>query len=177
MNDMTMIDAYGVLTEARTLTIQRLLPGPIDRVWSYLVEGDLRRQWLAAGDMTLEVGALFELVWQNNELTTPAGTRPDGMTGEHRMAARITEVDPPRRLAFTWDETGGVAIDLAPAGDRVLLTLTHRDLPRRSMLLGVSAGWHAHLDLLDARLAGAEPTPFWDRWTTLRAEYDARLPE
>ena len=27
------------------------------------------------------------------------------------------------------------------------LTLTHRRLPDRSSLLGVSAGWHAHLEV------------------------------
>ena len=44
---LTAPDAYGVLTEPATLKIQRLLPGPIERVWAYLVESDLRRQWLA----------------------------------------------------------------------------------------------------------------------------------
>ena len=42
-------DAYGTLIEPATLKIERLLPGPIDRVWAYLTESELRRQWLAAG--------------------------------------------------------------------------------------------------------------------------------
>src|SRR5262249_41272244 len=33
-------DAYGVLTEPATLKIQRLLPGPIERVWAYLTKGE-----------------------------------------------------------------------------------------------------------------------------------------
>ncbi len=49
MTELATLDAYGVLTEPATLTIQRLLPGPIERVWAYLTESDLRRQWLAAG--------------------------------------------------------------------------------------------------------------------------------
>ena len=49
MNEPANPDAYGVLTEPATLKIQRLLPGPIERVWAYLTESDLRRQWLAAG--------------------------------------------------------------------------------------------------------------------------------
>ena len=36
------------MTEPATLTITRLLPGPIARVWSYLTDGDLRRLLLAA---------------------------------------------------------------------------------------------------------------------------------
>ena len=46
----------------------------------------------------------------------------------------------------------------------------------RRTLVGVSAGWHAHLDVLAARLTGAEPEPFWDRLNGLRAEYEKRLP-
>ena len=50
-------DPYGALTEPATLTIQRLLPGPIERVWAYLTDGELRRKWLAAGQMEMKVGA------------------------------------------------------------------------------------------------------------------------
>lgn len=34
MNDIAAPGAYGVLTEPTTLTIQRHLPGPIERVWA-----------------------------------------------------------------------------------------------------------------------------------------------
>ena len=59
----------------------------------------------------------------------------------------------------------------------MLLTLTHRRLPDRPTLLGVSAGWHAHLDVLDARAAAArDPAPLWDDWRALRADYETRMP-
>jgi uncharacterized protein YndB with AHSA1/START domain len=176
MNDLSTIDSYGVLTEPATLQIQRLLPGPIDRIWAYLTESDLRRRWLASGEMKLEVGAPFELVWRNDELTDPIGTRPEGFGAEHRMQSRITELDPPRRLGFAWNGSGDVSIELAPRGDKVLLSLTHRRLPDRSTTLGVSAGWHAHLDVLAARAAKADPEPFWDSWTRLRRDYEHRIP-
>jgi len=177
MNDLANLNAYGVLTEPATLTIQRLVPGPIERVWGYLTQSDLRRQWLAAGQMELRVGAPFELVWRNNELTKPPGRRPEGYGDEHRMESRITELDPPRKLAFTWGKgSGDVSFELQPRGERVLLTVVHRRLPDRGMMLGVSSGWHAHLDVLAARLAGDEPEPFWDDVTRLRKEYDLRIP-
>ena len=69
-------DTYGTLIEPATLNIQRLLPGPIERVWAYLTENDLRRKWLAAGQMETKIGAAFELVWRNDELTNPPGRRP-----------------------------------------------------------------------------------------------------
>ena len=71
MTELTQIDSYGALTGPDTLRIQRLLPGPIERVWAYLVDGELRRQWLAAGKMEPVEGAPFELVWRNDELTGP----------------------------------------------------------------------------------------------------------
>lgn len=176
MNRLAAPDAYGVLTEPATLTVQRLLPGPIERVWAYLVESDLRRQWLAAGEMAMEAGAPFEFVWRNDELTDPPGSKPEGFGEEHRMRSRIVELDPPRRIAFGWNGSGDVSIDLEAQGDQVLLTLVHRQLPDRNTLLMVSAGWHAHLDVLVDRVEGERPTLFWDRFLALKRDYDRRLP-
>ena len=176
MKERANLDAYGVLTEPATLKIQRLLPGPIERVWAYLTESDLRRQWLAAGQMEMRVGAPVELVWRNDELTNPPGQRPPGFSGERRMQSRITELDPPRKLAIAWDGSGDVSFELEPKGDEVLLTVIHRRLPDRASLLGVGAGWHTHLDLLVARVTGKEPEPFWDRMSRLRSEYERRIP-
>ena len=50
----------------------------------------------------MKVGAPFELVWRNSEPTDPPGKRPEGFGEEHRMESRILELDPPRKLAFTW---------------------------------------------------------------------------
>jgi len=176
MNEFAAPDAYGVLTEPATLKVQRLLPGPIERVWAYLTESDLRRQWLAAGQMEMKVGAPFEFVWRNDELTNPPGQRPPGFSGERRMQSRITELDPPRKLAITWGSTGGVSFELEPQGSEVLLTVIHRRVPDRTTLLNVSAGWHMHLDILVARATGKEPAPFWDGWSRLKKEYDQRMP-
>jgi uncharacterized protein YndB with AHSA1/START domain len=169
-------DANGVLIEPATLKIQRLLPGPIERVWGFLTESELRRKWLAAGEMEMKVGAPFELVWRNDELTDPPGQRPSGFSAERRMQSRITELDPPRKLAFAWEGSGDVSFELEPQGSEVLLTLLHRRLPNRATLLGVGAGWHMHLDVLVARATGKEPAPFWDGWSRLRNEYDRRMP-
>lgn len=169
-------DAFGVLTEPATLKIQRLLPGPIDRVWAYLTESDLRRKWLAAGEMEMKVGAPFELVWRNDDLNDPPSQRPAGFPEQHSMQSRITELDPPRKLAFTWGVSGGVSFELESKGDDVLLTVIHRRVPDRATLLKVSAGWHAHLDTLVDRVRGEEPAPFWDVWSRLQKEYDRRLP-
>jgi len=169
-------DPYGVLIEPATLKIQRLLPGPIERVWAFLTESELRRKWLAAGEMEMKVGAPFELVWRNDELTDPPGQRPPGFAHERRMQSQIIELDPPRKLAFAWEGSGDVSFELEPKGNEVMLTVIHRLLPDRANLLGVGAGWHTHLDVLVARVTGKEPAPFWDGLSRLRKEYDRRIP-
>ena len=176
MDAWTKHDPYGALIEPATLKIQRVLPGPIERIWAYLIDGELRRKWLAAGVMDMKIGAPFEFVWRNDELNDPPSARPADFPEEHRMQSRITELDPPRKLSIAWKNSGDVTFQLEPKGEDVLLTLIHRRLPDRSTLLKVSAGWHMHLDILVARATSNEPAPFWDGWSRLRKEYDQRLP-
>jgi uncharacterized protein YndB with AHSA1/START domain len=170
------LSAYGEMIEPATLKIERLLPGPIERIWAYLTESDLRRKWLAAGTMPLDAGAPVELVWRNDELTDPPGERPAGFSAEHRMQSQVIECDPPRRLVIAWQGSGHVSFELEPRDGEVLLTLIHRRVPSREMTLMFGAGWHMHLDILAARLTGREPEPFWDGWVRLKAEYAERLP-
>lgn len=176
MSETATLAGYGVATEPMTLRIERLLPGPIERVWAYLTDSDLRGRWLATGDMDLEVGGRVQLVWRNDELTGHKETRPEGHDCEHRMESVITRLDPPRLLAFGWGDAGDVTFELAPSGGGVRLVITHRRLPDREMLLKVSAGWHAHLDILDAVARDRAPPPFWSNWQRLLGDYDTRLP-
>ncbi|MEH6677224.1 SRPBCC family protein [Phenylobacterium sp.] len=176
MSDLATLGAYGELIEPATLKIQRLLPGPIERVWDYLTQTELRRRWLASGDMPAQTGEGFELVWRNDELTDPPGARPEGFSTEHRMESRVVALEPPRRLVITWGAQSEVEFGLDVQGAEVLLTVIHRRVPDRDTLLNVSAGWHAHIDVLAALLSGQTPKPHWDNWVRLRSDYDARLP-
>ena len=92
------------------------------------------------------------------------------------MECKITELDPPRKLAITWGRSEGVTFTLEPKGKDVLLTVLHRRLPDRQTMLMVGAGWHAHLDVLVARASGRNVASFWDKWSRLKTEYDSRLP-
>ena len=117
MNEFTPIEAYGQVTEPATLTIQRILPGPIERCWAYLTQSDLRRQWLASGDMEMRLGSQTELVWHNDELTDPPGTRP-GVTSLRITACPLQSRNSIRHTvwAFRWGSTGGVTFVLAAEG-------------------------------------------------------------
>lgn len=172
------IDAHGELRDPTTLVIRRLLPGPIERIWAYLTDSTLRRQWLAAGEMVLMPDAAFELVWHNDRLSDgpDGGTRPEGFGWEQRMTSRIIAVDAPHSLTFSWGASGEVAFTLVEKQEQVLLTVTHRRLGDRAMLLNVSAGWHAHLDTLAEIAQGLPRQGFWSRWSRLKADYEQRLP-
>jgi uncharacterized protein YndB with AHSA1/START domain len=178
MNALATRSPYGELIEPATLKIERVLPGPIERIWSYLVDSEMRRKWLASGTMEPKVGKPFELTWRNDELNDPPSRRPEGFGKEHSMKSHIVTFDPPHRLVFTWGEgeRGEVSFELKQQDKDVLLTLIHRRIPDRTSMLNVSAGWHMHLDILVSRASGTEPSPFWDGWTRLKAEYEKRLP-
>ena len=87
----------------------------------------------------------------------------------------MTRCEPPRILAYTWDESE-VSFELAPRDEQVLLTLTHRKLASRAETVDVSAGWHTHLDLLGERLRGVTPQRFWAAVEEYEREYEKRTP-
>lgn len=176
MTELTQIDAYGTLIGPDTLRIQRLLPGPIERVWSYLVDRELRKLWFADGDLVLVDGAPLELVWRNEERAGAKGERPEDVAEEHRMQSQVITADAPRKLVIAWQNTGNVTFELEAHGEGVLLTVTHVGFQTRSSLIGHSAGWHAHLDSLEALAFGRAPKAFWPHVKALRSEYDDRLP-
>ncbi|CAI0789690.1 SRPBCC family protein [Serratia entomophila] len=174
---------YGMIIEPGTLRIQRLLPGPIERVWAYLTESDKRATWLAAGEMTLESGAPLELSFHNSELAGEHEQPPakykqhGGCVSNH---GHITCLFPPRVLSFTWAEQdqgrpSEVTFELTEQGAAVLLTVTHRRLANRDEMLSVAGGWHTHLDILVDRLHDRQPRPFWNTFTRLEEEYRVRL--
>ncbi|GAB3332397.1 SRPBCC family protein [Marilutibacter aestuarii] len=177
-------DAHGTLLGDDAVRLQRLLPGPIERVWRYLTEPALRRQWLADGPFPGDAGEGFELTFRNNSLTRaddPPPARYAGMAELAHTRGHLRACSPPHRLVITWDEDAEgngseVSFELEPDGDEVLLTLTHQRLPRRSALVSVSSGWHAHLGVLHARLMDTDPPPFWQTFSRLEQDYEQRIP-
>lgn len=175
---------HGTLLGPNAIRFQRRLPGPIERVWAHLVESDKRRRWLAQGPIELHVGGEVALSFRNAELSQGDDRAPEKYRGHENQGSthgRVTQCDPPRLLAFTWREAPGespddseVTFELAPDGDDVLLTLTHRRLSSKEAVLGVAGGWHTHLAILDDVLRGNPPRPFWRTHARVEAEYVAR---
>jgi hypothetical protein len=49
--------------------------------------------------------------------------------------------------------------------------LTHSRLDLPHDFAPAAAGWHAHLDMLEARVAGRPPAPVWERHESLEGLY------
>jgi uncharacterized protein YndB with AHSA1/START domain len=178
-----VVQADGQVIDAQTVRFERLLPGPIERVWAYLTEGDKRRRWFAGGDMDLRVGGTAEFIFHHSELTPHQEAVPDkwkDYTDGMSFVSRITRCEPPRLLGITWGDSPGdseVVFELTARGGDVLLTLTHRRLPNRGEMIDVAGGWHTHLDILADVLNGRTPGPFWSAAARHGAEYEKRIPQ
>jgi len=156
MNDFATIDEHN------TVTLVRDLPGPIERVWAFLTDPKFLSRWLADGVVADHVGG---------EVRFEMGA--DG---------RVTAYEPPHLLEYTWNEPNlsrGPIFDtlvrweLANAGNRVRLTLTHKRLSELEAIHH-SAGWHTFLDRLSASVDGLEPPRIMDRFAHLKSEYEKR---
>jgi len=173
---------YGIVTEPGTIRFERVLPGPIERVWAYLTEPEKRGKWFASGPMELRAGGRVELHFRHADLSPHAEPAPDRYKqyeGGHTSYGRITCCEPPRLLSFMWGEEVGddseVTFELSPRGKDVLLVLTHRRLGDRAIMVSVAGGWHTHLGILVDHLNGREPRPFWSTHARFEAEYEKRL--
>lgn len=158
------MSARATLIKPSTVRFERLLPGPIERVWAYLVESEKRAKWLAAGEFDLRVGGRIELRFDNECLTeekAPPGARG---AGKHGFEGKITRLEPMRLLAHTWSWDGRdseVTYELAPKGKDVLLTIHHRLPDDKELKIAVGGGWATHVGILEDLLKGAKPRPFW----------------
>ena len=114
------------------LRFERRFDHPVERVWRAITEpAELERWFVAPVDWKPEAGEVFESMGE-------AGT--------------ITELDPPRLIAYTW---GGelLRFELRPDAGGCTLVFTHV-FDDRALGAQHAAGWEIYLDRLDAHLAG-----------------------
>lgn len=164
MNDRGTIDGDSVRFE-------RLLPGPIERVWSYLTDGSLLATWLVeSGAVPPRAGESFVLKMRGGDDV------PEREGYEANVYGTVLRYEPPQVLEYTWGVKGPdgamldstVRFELEPRGDEVALILMHRPV-MPGFEARTLAGWHSLLEALRARLDGSEPP---DTMATMRARLD-----
>jgi uncharacterized protein YndB with AHSA1/START domain len=168
----------ATLIKPSTVRLERLLPGPVERVWAYLTESKKRATWLAGGEFDLRVGGKIELIFNNNQLTEEALPAGAPGSGTRKFAGRITRLEPLRLLAHSWDWDGKdseVVYELEKRGKDVLLTIQHRLPEDAGLLKGVGGGWATHVGILEDQLKGVKPRPFWSTHEREMKAFEAAL--
>ena len=126
---------------AEAVVFERTFDAPVGRVWKALTDVEEMRQWyFNLKQFKAEVGFEFEFVVEH-----------EGMSYHH--LCKVTEVIRPKKLAYTWRYKGHegdslVTFELAAAGDRTRLKLTHEGLDTFPKLPSFArknfeAGWTA----------------------------------
>lgn len=181
LNSLGMLGSeanYGKVVAADTVRIERLLPGPIERVWAYLTESEKRGRWLASGEMDLRVGGKVRLNFLHSSLT-PHQEPPPERFKEYDCGVGfdgvVTRCEPPRLLSYTWVGGSEVTFELVPQDAKVLLVITHVRLRGSDEMANVAAGWHTHVAIMEQNLLGITPGPFWSIWQRLETEYKRRM--
>jgi uncharacterized protein YndB with AHSA1/START domain len=154
-------DQSATFLKVPGVRFERILPGPIERVWEHLTNTSLLRAWFG----------------EKSNIEPRQGGAVRLMDGHIRGI--VTQWQPPHRLSYTWnvfapdDPPDAVSaypesyltLTLQPQGDNVLLVLTHLPVLERFEKQN-AMGWHTFLDILTDTLAG--------RKVLTRQEYMAR---
>ena len=175
------MNEYGIATAPDTLRIERILPGPIERVWAYLTDPDKRATWFARGPMELKPGGRMQLEFDHDDFANEPYPEKYRKYKGAKSPGTVVIAEPPRLLVFDWGEEDGTAsrvrFELTERGKDVHLLLTHSRLSNRDAMLQVAGGWHAHLAVLADRLNGVEPKGFWSAIARNETEYARRIPQ
>jgi len=126
-----------------------------ETVWELLVDPEKAMRWWG-------IGAEFD--------PTPGGELRVHVIPGSVATGVFVEVDPPRRLVYTWGwaEGGGgpslvppgsstVEIELEPTEAGTRLTLVHRGLPNEEAATSHGEGWDNYLPRLAIAAAGGDP--------------------
>jgi uncharacterized protein YndB with AHSA1/START domain len=143
--------------EGETLAIERTFEAPAARVFEAWTSEEVLRRWFHANaawdtplaEVDLRVGGAVRVVMRD-----PAEDREIGGGGHY------TEIDPPRRLAFTWvwDEDGRetlIELDFAETDGLTTVRLTHSGLLDVAAVRDHDDGWVKCLANLERALASA----------------------
>jgi uncharacterized protein YndB with AHSA1/START domain len=147
-----------------TIRLERLLDASPEKVWRYLTEAELRRQWFMGGT-DARPNSDFELLNDHDNLSDEDVPYPDdyapykGRTW-HETVLRF---DPPRLLETTFQsgKNGTVSYELHREGNRTRLVVIHSGIVSPTGAQDFGSGWNSHLAVLEERLAGRPVRDFW----------------
>jgi uncharacterized protein YndB with AHSA1/START domain len=161
MNDL------GQSYRVAAVKFERVLPGPLSRVWEHLTV-PLKLQGWFGDDSTID----------------PREGGAVRLMGGH-IRGVVTQWKPNRKLAYTWNvfEPGEdesqfpesyLTLELAARGAEVRLALTHLPILERFEMQN-AMGWHTFLDIVEATLRGDRIKPRPEYMKANAAKYGVDL--
>ncbi|SED53759.1 Uncharacterized conserved protein YndB, AHSA1/START domain [Rhodococcus jostii] len=122
------------------ISVDQFIAAPPAKVWRALTEPELLARWWAAGDIAATVGHRFHL----------------NMPGWGSVPCEVVEVEPERRLVYTFTENWTLTWNVVPEGTGTRLFLEHSgfdldDKRSRDAFERMGPGWR---DTVLPRLAG-----------------------
>jgi uncharacterized protein YndB with AHSA1/START domain len=164
MVDTALAQASVARIAPDTIRLERTLDAPVEKVWRYLTEADLRRQWFMGGTDARPDSA-FELIVDHDNLSDDDVPYPDSHACFKGtvFSERVIRFDPPRLLETTFQggDNGTVTYELHSEGDRTRLVLTHAGIQSPTGHQDFGSGWTSHLAVLEEKLAGRGVKDFW----------------
>lgn len=151
--------------DRRGVRFERRYEASPEEVWSALTEPERLGRWLAdVAELELRVGGRFLLRWSESD-------------GTQKTDGTVLALEHGRLLELNWTYPGEpdstARFELRPERDGTILVLDHRGLPPAA-IGGYGAGWHSHLDSLEAHLAGRKAD--WSaRFQELGPVYEASV--
>jgi uncharacterized protein YndB with AHSA1/START domain len=174
---MTMTDTIT----AQELRFERLLDAPPEKVWDYLTDPELRAMWFMGGEIEPQPGGKIWMTFDHDRLSDGDAPMPEKYAKNigKKWFETITVYDPPRRLAYSWDngEAGEVTFTLEPVGEgRTRMVLHHTGLRGPDDARNFGGGWGSHIAVLEARLKGERVESFWALHAASEARAAAAVP-
>jgi len=122
-----------------------------ETVWEFFVDPDKATRWMG------ETASLDP---------RPGGEYRVGVIPGHTASGEFVELDPPRRLVFTWGwenhesvapGSSTIEVELVPEGDGTRVRFSHAGLPNREAAESHAHGWDHYLERLAIAASGDDP--------------------
>jgi uncharacterized protein YndB with AHSA1/START domain len=141
---------------AETTAVEReiAIAASPETVWEFLVDPEKATLWMGQN-------AAFD--------PRPGGIYRVEVIPGNTAVGEFVELDPPRRLVYTWGwEPGGldkttspgsslIEIELVPDGEGTRLRFSHRSLPSEEAVQSHAHGWDHYLERLVIAAGGGDP--------------------
>ena len=149
---------------ADAIRLERTFDAPAEKVWRYLTEADLRREWFMGGT-DARPDSEFELLVDHDNLSDDEVPYPESYAASKGATwnEKVIRFDPPALLETTFQggKNGNVTYELFAEGDRTRLVVTHSGITSGTGAQDFGSGWNSHMTVLQEKLAGRSVPNFW----------------